>query len=165
MTLLWAFFLAAAPPPSSAGKTVDVPAARQEIIYRVPVTGSPMLLEAAWSSNHPVSLVLLEESQFRLRRRGEAHTPIAFGDFITQGTLNGWLPGGATYLVVIDNRMNARQPARVELKVKWQRAGQARYPDPGRARILVFGSAGLFLGLCVFAGARLRHGIEDNRRI
>lgn len=162
MLPLFALLLTAAPAPApeSAGKTVDLPPARQEIVYRIPVLGNPLRLEAEWRADTEVSVVILEEAQFRLRRKGEPHSPVAFGDFERAGSINGWLPGNGTYLVVVDNRLNSQRAAKVELKVNWRRASQARHPDPDRARTLVIGSSALFLALCVFAGSRLRQGIE-----
>lgn len=164
MTFALLLLLAALPGQPRVEKTLTVQPGRQEIVYSMPVAEKPLRLEARFEADGDVSLVILEQQEFRRRRQGDAHTPVAYSDFERTGAISGWLPSKGGYLVVADNRLNSQRAVTVKVQLRWETAGAARYPDPTRARTLAFASLALFLALGAFSIYRFRLVPGDSRQ-
>jgi hypothetical protein len=107
-----------------------------------------------------VRVALLDRHQMTRWLGGESHTVLASTPFDTRGAFSYRVRQPGQYVLALDNRMEGRGPTKVQLLVRLVRVretGEAvRYADPGRARMMVWGSVGLFGLVLVWAGDRLR---------
>jgi hypothetical protein len=102
----------------------------------------------------------LSEADAARWARGEAHTVLAGTAWGRRGAFTYATHASAGYVIVLDNRMDGRAPARVRLTV--QRApgslgiGTVRWPGRGKRQTLVAGSCVLFAAAAAFTAWKLR---------
>ena len=107
-----------------------------------------------------VRAVLLKRDDVRLWLTGRAHSFLASTDYAESGGFTFLLqePGG--YAIVLDNRLEGRAAAVVQLQVTLlygqAAAGPVQTPDPFRSRLLVWGSILLFVVGAAYSGWKLR---------
>lgn len=145
-------------------RSMEVPAGSHHP-FPIPHMNRTLRVDAEWHADTDVTVLVMEEKEYRKRLRGQAHAPLAMGDYEQDGELHVWLPAGGNYVLVLDNRMNPSRPAKVRLKLTRLSGGDPIHPDRKKARTLVLGSAALFLVICVVAGARLKQAIENRREV
>ena len=112
------------------------------------------------SGRSGVRAVLLKQDEMRQWLMGKPNHALAATGYSESGGFSFVVDSPGAYSIVIDNRMEGRDPAVVRLQVKLvSGAGSARsvrLADPERARGLVWGSVALFAALSLLAGWRIR---------
>lgn len=107
-----------------------------------------------------VRAVLLKKEDAERWLRGEAHQVEAATAFLRRGGFSHKPADPDHYLIVLDNRMEARSPAEVHLLVRTVHgdgpAGPVSYADPRKGQLLVWSSFGLFAILAVYSGRQIQ---------
>jgi hypothetical protein len=107
-----------------------------------------------------VRAVLLKQEDAERWLRGEAHQVEASTPFLRRGAFSHKPRDPDHYLIVLDNRIEARSPAEVRLLVRLvygnSPSGRISTADPRKGQLLVWSSFGLFTLLAIYSG-RLIH--------
>lgn len=106
-----------------------------------------------------VRAVLLKKEDAERWLRGEAHQVETSTPFLRRGAFSHKPHDPDHYLVVLDNRLEARSMAEVRLLVRVvfgdSPSGLVTYADPRKGQLLVWSSLGLFAALAIFSGRRI----------
>lgn len=126
---------------------IEVPDARAEVRCRFQVK----------EGGSGVRVVLLTPPEWNKWKDGTSNRPLASTAYLRQGSLLWHAKEPGSYVLVLDNRLEGRGPATVELQV------DLNYPaihdaDPARAQIVVWSSVLLSLTLIAFSLWKIRRG-------
>lgn len=106
-----------------------------------------------------VRAVLLKKEDAERWLRGEAHHVEVSTPFLRHGAFSHKPRDPDHYLIVLDNRIEARSMAEVRLLVRVVYgdgpSGHASPADPRKGQVLVWSSFGLFALLAVYAGRQI----------
>ncbi len=111
------------------------------------------------SGGSGVRVALVSRSDLERFRRGRSHDVLATTNFQRAGRLRFRTPGPGDYALVVDNRMEGRGPARVDLSLSLDFARPAPQAShelpPSRRWTVVALSVLVFLSISVWAGRKL----------
>lgn len=111
------------------------------------------------SGGSGVRVALVSYDQLRRFRQGRSHDILATTNFERSGRLRFRPPKPGQYALIVDNRMEGRGEARVEMRVSVDFSGQApqhaKTLPPARRWAVVAISLGLFGIVAFWAGRRL----------
>jgi hypothetical protein len=106
-----------------------------------------------------VRAVLLRKEDAERWLRGEAHHVEASTPFLRRGAFSHKPADPDHYLIVLDNRLEARSPAEVHLLVRTIQgdapAASVSYPDPRKGQLLLWSSFALFAVLAVYSARQI----------
>ncbi len=106
-----------------------------------------------------VRLALVSRPELERFRSGRSHDVLATTSYLKSGRFRFAVPRPGEYAIVVDNRMEGRGPAQVDLKIyldfSVRRTPQAVELSEGRRRLIVLLSILVFLAIAVYAGRRI----------
>lgn len=108
-----------------------------------------------------VRAVLLKKEDAERWLRGEAHQVEASTPFLRRGAFSHKPADPDHYLIVLDNRLEARSPAEVHLLVRTVQgdgpAGAVSFANPRKGQLLVWSSFALFAVLAIYSARQIHH--------
>ena len=111
-----------------------------------------------------VRLAIMTVDDMRRFKKSENHSTIAGTSYAAKGRLRARLPRPGRYAVVIDNRMEARGPATVRVRVALdfsEAVAQARELPPERRWTVIAISLLVFLAIAVYSARKLKRAMKS----
>jgi hypothetical protein len=135
-------------------ETIEVPRSQWRAM-RVELRDKPATVEVNFrvsSGRSGVRVVILTDAELKRFEKGERHEVLAQTDFASEGTFRYLVGNPGDYRILLDNRLEGREPAKVELRVALLHHDQSTFVpkllDPVRRRSVVGISLG---GFCLVA--------------
>ena len=140
-----------------ANGIVNVPASGwQAIAIEAPEDGGTVEIAFVVQQGSRVQVFLADPAEAARFHRGRSPDALAMTGFVREGSLRQRIHRAGRYIVVVDNRIEGRRPAQVQLKIDFSPPVNVvvRELSPERRRAVVAISI-LVFGATVFISARL----------
>jgi hypothetical protein len=137
------------------------PAQWQAISVPIPAPGTQVEIELEVRSGSRVQALLMTAAQAVRFNRGRAPVPICASGFRRQATLRCRVAEPGQHVLIVDNRIESRQPALIDLTVELHPPADVivRELPPERRRLVIALSLGFFGAVVLFTARQfLKHG-------
>lgn len=136
-----------------------IPASDWRYVPPVVLKQAPVTLECEFkvlSGGAGVRVGLVNGQGLAAMRQGRRHTTLATTSFEKSGRLRYQVMEPDEYAVILDNGLEGRGPAQVQLQVSLDFPGRVRQLSTARRAVVTAISLAIFLAIVIYAGKRLR---------
>ena len=143
-------------------ETIEVPRSQWRAM-KVELRNRPATVEVDFrvtAGRSGVRVVFMTEQELKRFEKGERHEVLAQTDFSSKGTFRYLVGNPGDYRILLDNRLEGREPAAVAVKVALLHHDyttfDAKTLPPGKRRAVVGISLGAFAVAALLIGRRLQ---------